>query len=58
MPELIGQGSPVDLVFRSIAGTEATNRGFGCDLAMLAEAQDATLALHRGTVDDDACLVP
>ncbi len=48
--ELIRRGSPVDLVFQSIGGTEATNRSFGIDLALLAEAQAAALALARGTV--------
>ncbi len=46
--DLIRQGSPVDLVFQSIGGTEATNRSFGVDLPMLAEARDAALSLHRG----------
>src|SRR5205814_9737163 len=32
---LIGQGAPIDLVFQSIAGTEAANRGLGIDLALL-----------------------
>ena len=50
---LIGQGAPVDLVFQSIGGTQATNRGFGIDLALLAEAHDAALSLRRGTVGDD-----
>ena len=50
---LIGQGAPVDLVFQSIGGTEGTNRGFGIDLALLAEAHDAALSLRRGTVGDD-----
>src|ERR1700682_1868850 len=40
---LIGQGSPVDLVFQSIAGTEAANRSFGIDLALLREAHQAGL---------------
>ncbi|MFL5016864.1 MAG: ethanolamine ammonia-lyase subunit EutB, partial [Rhizobium sp.] len=31
---LIGQGFPVDLVFQSIAGSEAANRSFGVDLAL------------------------
>jgi ethanolamine ammonia-lyase large subunit len=48
--ELIGAGAPVDLVFQSIGGTEATNRAFGFGLADLAEAQDAALSLARGTV--------
>jgi len=50
---LMRQGSPVDLVFQSIGGTEATNRSFGFDLAVLAEAQAAALSLHRGTVGDN-----
>lgn len=51
--DLIGQGAPVDLVFQSIGGTEATNRGFGFDLSQLAEARDAALSLRRGTVGDN-----
>jgi len=47
---LIRQGAPVDLVFQSIAGTEAANQSFGVNLALLAEARDAALALKRGTV--------
>jgi len=50
---LIGQGVPVDLVFQSIAGTEAANRSFGVDLALLWEAQAAGLSLRRGTVGDN-----
>jgi ethanolamine ammonia-lyase large subunit len=45
--ELIALGAPVDLTFQSIAGTEAANRSFGVDLALLAEAHEATLALKR-----------
>jgi ethanolamine ammonia-lyase large subunit len=51
--DLIRRGSPVDLVFQSIGGTEATNRSFGIDLALLAEARDAALTLRRGTVGDN-----
>ncbi len=51
--ELIEQGAPVDLVFQSVAGTEAANRGFGIDLAMLGEAREAALSLRRGTVGDN-----
>jgi ethanolamine ammonia-lyase large subunit len=47
---LINQGFPVDLVFQSIAGTEAANKSFGIDLAVLKEAHDAGLSLRRGTV--------
>ncbi len=42
------RGAPVDLVFQSVGGTEATNRSFGIDLALLAEARDAALSLQRG----------
>jgi ethanolamine ammonia-lyase large subunit len=51
--DLIGKGSPVDLVFQSIAGTETANKSFGIDLALLAEAREAALALHRGTIGDN-----
>jgi ethanolamine ammonia-lyase large subunit len=51
--KLIGEGFPVDLVFQSIAGTEAANRSFGVDLALLREAHDAGRALSRGTVGDN-----
>jgi ethanolamine ammonia-lyase large subunit len=50
---LANQGAPVDLVFQSIAGTEATNRSFGIDLAILREAREAALALRRGTLGDN-----
>jgi ethanolamine ammonia-lyase large subunit len=51
--ELIRKGAPVDIVFQSIAGTEAANTAFGIDLALLAEARDAALALNRGTIGDN-----
>jgi ethanolamine ammonia-lyase large subunit len=51
--DLIRKGSPVDLVFQSIAGTEAANKSFGIELALLAEARAAALALRRGTVGDN-----
>ena len=50
---LIEKGAPVDLVFQSIAGTQAANRSFGVDLALLHEARDAALALRRGTIGDN-----
>jgi ethanolamine ammonia-lyase large subunit len=46
----IERGAPVDLVFQSIAGTEAVNSSFGINLALLAEARSAALSLGRGTV--------
>ena len=52
--QAIERGAPVDLVFQSIGGTEGTNRSFGIDLAVLAEAHDAALSLQRGALFDDA----
>jgi ethanolamine ammonia-lyase large subunit len=49
----IERGAPVDLVFQSIAGTQAANASFGIDLALLAEAQQAALSLGRGTVGNN-----
>ena len=49
----IERGAPVDLVFQSVAGTEAANRGFGIDLALLKEGREAALSLKRGTVGDN-----
>ena len=49
----IERGAPVDLVFQSIAGTEAANRSFGINLALLAEASDAALSLGRGTLGNN-----
>jgi ethanolamine ammonia-lyase large subunit len=46
--EVINKGSPVDLVFQSIAGTELTNKSFGINIALLREAKDAALGLKRG----------
>lgn len=46
--QCIERGAPVDLVFQSIGGTEATNRSFGLDIALLAEAHAAAKALGRG----------
>ena len=50
---LIAERVPVDLVFQSIAGTEAANRSFGVDLALLREAHDAGRSLQRGTVGNN-----
>jgi ethanolamine ammonia-lyase large subunit len=47
---LIEAGAPVDLVFQSVAGTEAANASFGVTLAMLGEAEEAAQSLGRGTV--------
>ena len=51
--ELIERGVPVDLVFQSIAGTQAANASFGVTLALLAEGLDAARSLKRGPVGDN-----
>ena len=51
--KLIEQGLPVDLVFQSVAGTEAANSSFGVNLALLREAHEAGRSLRRGTVGDN-----
>jgi ethanolamine ammonia-lyase large subunit len=51
--EVMNRGGAVDLVFQSIAGSEAANAGFGINLGILREAQEAGLALGRGTVGTD-----
>jgi ethanolamine ammonia-lyase large subunit len=51
--EAMRMGAPVDLVFQSIAGTEAANRSFGITLAMLKEARAQALEMNRGTVGDN-----
>jgi ethanolamine ammonia-lyase large subunit len=47
------KGAPVDLLFQSIAGTEAANRSFGVNLALLDEAHRAAQSLGRGAVCSD-----
>ena len=46
----IEKSAPVDLVFQSIAGTQAANAGFGVSLSLLREAQEAAQGLKRGSV--------
>lgn len=53
--EIMKRGAPVDLVFQSIAGTQAANQGFGVELSMLREAQEAALSLKRGGCGDQTC---
>ena len=50
MMQAMEKGAPVDLVFQSIAGSQAANESFGASLALLDEAYDAALALQRGTL--------
>jgi ethanolamine ammonia-lyase large subunit len=48
--EAIRHGAPVDLIFQSIAGTQAANRSFGIDLALLDEADAMARSLKRGGI--------
>ena len=48
-----GSPCPLDLLFQSIGGTEATNKSFGVSLALLTEAHQAAQSLHRGTLGDN-----
>ena len=50
---LIESGVPVDLVFQSIAGTEGANSGFGVNIPLLREGNDAGRSLNRGTVGNN-----
>jgi ethanolamine ammonia-lyase large subunit len=40
------QGTPVDLLFQSVAGTELANQSFGITLAMLREGRERVLEHH------------
>ncbi len=51
--QVMEKGAPVDLVFQSIAGTEKANQSFGINLGILQEAQEAALALKRGSVGNN-----
>jgi ethanolamine ammonia-lyase large subunit len=51
--QAMNQGAPVDLVFQSIGGTQATNTSFGLNLALLDEAHAAALSLQRGPLGDN-----
>ena len=52
--EAMKRGAPVDLVFQSIAGTEAANASFGVNLTLLDEAHQMARSLKRGTIGDNA----
>jgi ethanolamine ammonia-lyase large subunit len=49
----LAQGAPIDLLFQSIAGTEAANRSFGVNLSLLTEAHEAGQSLKRGAICAD-----
>src|SRR6202045_4665715 len=43
----LDRGAPVDLLFQSIAGTQAANRSFGITLNLLGEGREQVLEHHR-----------
>jgi ethanolamine ammonia-lyase large subunit len=43
----LAQGAPVDLLFQSVAGTQAANRSFGISLTMLREGREQVLEHHH-----------
>ena len=51
--KLMTENAPVDIVFQSIGGTQATNSSFGINLNMLHEAYDMALSLKRGTIGNN-----
>lgn len=51
--DAINRGVPIDLVFQSIAGTQAANESFGINLSLLAEANQAARELQRGHVGNN-----
>jgi ethanolamine ammonia-lyase large subunit len=46
--EALRRGAPVDLLFQSVAGTEAANASFGVTMDLLADAREEVLAHHAG----------
>ena len=51
--EAMRRGAPIDLVFQSIAGTQAANASFGIHLAMIEEAWQAARELKRAECGDN-----
>ena len=47
------QGAPLDLLFQSIAGTEAANAAFGISLSLLDEAHAMAQELNRGGIGSE-----
>src|ERR1700730_18218130 len=43
----LDRGAPVDLLFQSIAGTQAANRSFGITLEMIRDGREQVLEHHR-----------
>ena len=51
--EAMRQSAPLDLLFQSVGGTEATNASFGISLALLEEAHQQARALKRGGIGEE-----
>lgn len=51
--EAMRQGAPLDLLFQSIAGTEAANSAFGVSFDLLDEAHAMARELNRGGIGGD-----
>lgn len=47
----VERGVPVDLLFQSVAGTEAANASFGVNIALLREGRERVLEQHRQRTD-------
>src|SRR5579862_8424238 len=45
--ECLDRGAPIDLLFQSVAGTQAANASFGINLALLREGRERALEHHR-----------
>ena len=45
--ECLDRGAPIDLLFQSVAGTQAANASFGINLSMLREGREKVLEHHR-----------
>ena len=45
--ECLDRGTPIDLLFQSVAGTQGANTSFGINLAMLREGRERVLEQHR-----------
>jgi ethanolamine ammonia-lyase large subunit len=46
--ECLENGAPIDLLFQSVAGTQAANSSFGINMSMLREGCDRVREHHRG----------
>jgi ethanolamine ammonia-lyase large subunit len=45
--EALSRGAPVDLLFQSVAGTQAANRSFGITLEVIQDGREQVLEHHR-----------